>query len=218
MKVLFYCSIAFLSILNSAQAAFVLSWSPGSGTSIAGGPISVDLLLTETSTNFIDSFGLSNVGITVSRGLADVGTLATPIVSSAFSAPFFDSAVPGGADPSVTLSQQSLFGAGIGGGSTITLGSFTINPTIDGTGTLTVAGLLGNDDDIAVYSDGAGTILNLTDPLGINVFDTAPTFSYTFTGTVTAVPEPTSLVFGGVMGVSGLVSVYRRRKAKAAKK
>jgi len=52
---------------------------------------------------------------------------------------------------------------------------------------------------------------------GWNASSTAGTFSvndFTFNGTITAVPEPTSLALLGIAGCAGLVAAYRRRKSK----
>jgi hypothetical protein len=39
---------------------------------------------------------------------------------------------------------------------------------------------------------------------------------FTFNGEVTAVPEPTSIVFGGILSAAGWVALRRRRKVKQA--
>ena len=106
----------------------------------------------------------------------------------------------------LTIDQTSSIGAGIGSTSVV-LGTFTINATVNGTGSLSVAGFNNLADDISVFTDNVGGFLNLGTGTSDDVFASAPTFNYTFT----AVPEPTSMALVGLVGVGGLVARYRRR-------
>ena len=191
--------LAILTTCESANAGFLLSWTPTSSTStvLGGAAISANLVLTETVTTNINDFGVAGGSFTVTR--AGAGTLSLPVGNAAF-----DSSTAGGTDPMRTLDQTSILGVGLGSNSVI-LGSFSITPTSIGTGTLTVSAF-GSPADIAVYTNNAGG----SNTLSPGIFTTAPTFAYT----VTAVPEPASILLVGLAGLGGLTA--RRFRMKLA--
>jgi len=199
------CSLLLFGFAENAQASFILTWS-GSNMSIGGAPIFATLTLTETVTTNISDFGLAGGSVAVTRNLAGVGTLASVTASPLGIAQFDTTYATAGSDPVLTINQTSFVGAGIGSTSVV-LGTFTINATVDGIGSLSVAGLNNAADDVSVYTDNIGGFLNLGTGTPDDVFASAPTFNYTFT----AVPEPTSMALVGVVGVAGLVARYRRR-------
>ncbi len=203
MKIFCLSALLALGIASNAFSNFSLSWS-GPTTSTGGAPIVVSLILTETTTSNISNFGLAGGSVQVTRtgdGVIDSFS-ASPLGAVEWDFSYATS----GIDPVVGIEQTSLLGAGIGSNA-VTLGSFTINPSLitDHSGTLSVSGFNNLADDIAVYTDLLGGLDNLgTGTIG-DVFATAPTFSYSFT----AVPEPTTL--GAAMTLFGSW-VLRRRK------
>ncbi len=200
----YFLSLALvLGYAASSFAGFSLSWSPVSGSSTGGSPIAVNLLLNETGTTDMTTWGLAGANVKVTR--SGVGALTTPIGNVGLG--FFDVADTTGSTASVgNLAQTSLDGAGIGSLGSLVLGTFTINPTIDGSGTLSVASLLGNNDDLRVYTDGVGGSLDLAP----GAFTGAPEFTFNFT----AVPEPGSIVGASVLGMVGYLRWRQKRKVR----
>ena len=192
-----YAVLLTLSLVSSANAAAVLFFNPTSSTTTTvGGPaITVDLVLSETVTTNINQFGIAGASFQINR--VGSGSLATPVGNAAF-----DASIAGGADPSVTLNQTSIFGVGQGG-SQVVLGSFLINATTAGSGTLSVSAF-GNPDDIAVYIDNLGGTLNLSPGIFTGVAD----FNYS----ITAVPEPSSAALLLLASASAAVHKFRKRR------
>ena len=199
MRVILALLVAAIAT-GSAQASTVLFFQPTSATTTTlGGPsITVDLILSETVTTNINDFGIAGASFTITRGGS--GTIGTPIGNANFDNPN----PAGGADPVVTLNQTSILGVGQGT-SQVVLGSFVINASSAGNGTLSVSAF-GNPDDIAVYTDSLGlTILNLSP----GIFTGVANFTYT----ITAVPEPSS---AALLAIAGFASIhFRRRRAIA---
>lgn len=197
MRVILALLVAAIAT-GSAQASTVLFFQPTSATTTTlGGPsITVDLILSETVTTNINDFGVAGASFTITRGGS--GTIGTPVGNVAF-----DISNAGGADPVVTLDQTSILGIGQGT-SQVVLGSFVINASSAGNGTLSVSAF-GNPDDIAVYTDNLGTILSLSP----GIFTGVANFTYT----ITAVPEPSS---AALLAIAGIASIhFRRRRATA---
>jgi hypothetical protein len=181
----------------SAQASTVLFFQPTSATTtVLGGPsITVDLILSETVTSNINNFGVAGASFTITRGGS--GTIGAPVGNVAF-----DISNAGGADPVVTLDQTSILGIGQGS-SQVVLGSFVINATSEGNGTLSVSAF-GGPNDIAVYTDNVGTLLTLSP----GIFTGVANFTYT----ITAVPEPSS---AALLAIAGIASIHFRRRRAA---
>jgi hypothetical protein len=179
---------------NVVQADFALRWSPLTSTS-GGSPISVDLFLDETlpDTN-LATYGASGVSYKVN--LTGVGSLQTPVGN-----PNFDLVTTSGSGASVTVEQTSILGLTSTAGG-LKIGSFTIDPTIAGNGTLKVA-LFGSGADFGIYDSTFVTQIN------DGVLIPAPDFNYSFT----AVPEPDSLV--ACMSVGAIVALRRLRRENA---
>ncbi|MCA9189722.1 MAG: hypothetical protein R3E01_36550 [Pirellulaceae bacterium] len=162
----------------NAQADLVLRWSPTSQSSV-GTPIVVDLFLDETGTTFIQDFGVSGASYIVTH--TGVGSLRIPIENFNFD----DGVDPTSSMTMATVVQTSILGVTSPSGS-LNIGTFTIDPTSFGTGSLSISLLNpGTPGDFTVYQNGS------FDQLVLDNTDTiirAPTFQYTFS----AVPEPSS--------------------------
>jgi hypothetical protein len=186
--------LVVLAVSSTVQAAATLSFFATSPTTTTlGGPaITVDLVLTETGTTNISQFGLAGASFNITRSGA--GTLAAPTGNAAF-----DIAIAGGADPTVSLNQTSIFGIGQGT-SQVVIGSMLINASSVGSGSLSVSAF-GNPDDISVYTDDLGSLLNLSPDIFTGVAD----FTYTI-----AVPEPSSAILA--LAGLGALTMKRRRK------
>jgi len=195
--------IAIVAMQTSALASYTLTWS--NANSATAGQFSVDLYLNGVSTTNINDFGVQNADI---RVLTSLGTLGVPVGNVGTMG--FDSALV--ENPTLTtgtIAQVSFLGAGIGGGNSIRLGTFTVFSADGGNGSLTVTGLNGSADDITVNFD----LLGGVDPIGSPAFfGASPSFDFT----ITAVPEPTSVVTASLLGLGGVW--YARRKAKKKKK
>ncbi len=197
---LFVLFLTILTTCESANAAFILSWTPTSSTStvLGGAAVSANLVLTESVTTNINNFGVAGASFSVTR--AGAGTLSLPVGNAAF-----DVSIAGGTDPIRTLDQTSILGVGIGSNSVI-LGSLSISPTSIGNGSLTVSAF--GPGDITVYTNNIGGFQVLSP----GIFTSAPTFAYT----ITAVPEPASILLVGLAGLGGL-AIKRCRKKLATK-
>lgn len=184
-----------LAIGSTVQAAATLSFFATSPTTTTlGGPaITVDLVLTETGTTNISQFGLAGASFRINR--SGSGSLAAPVGNANF-----DIVQVGGADPSVTLNQTSILGIGQTT-SQVVIGSLLINASSAGNGTLSVSAF-GNPDDISVYTDNLGTLLNLSP----GIFAGVPDFNYS----ITAIPEPSSAIL--VLAALGLGALQMRRR------
>ena len=185
-----------LAIGSTVQAAATLSFFATSPTTtVLGGPaITVNLVLTETGTTNISQFGLAGASFRINR--SGSGSLAAPVANNDF-----DISIPGGADPSISWNQSDIDGVGIGS-SQVIIGSLLINATSAGNGSLSVSAF-GNPDDISVYTDNLGTLLNLSP----GIFAGVPDFNYT----ITAIPEPSSAIL--VVGALGLGAWKMRRRS-----
>ena len=204
MRIFLLALFGVIVLPGFAKAEFMLAWSQISGSSAVGSPIVVDLILTETSTTNLNDFGLQNADILVSTSF---GILGLP----AGNAGFLSVAVENPSATEATITQFNFLnpGTGIGGGNSIVIGTFTVSSLTEGSGFLTVSLLNGGDDDIAVFTDNSFTELNI----GNDAFSPLPA---TFGFTITAVPEPTSMVLVGLVGVAGVAIRARRRIAKKA--
>ncbi len=194
MRVL-VATLAMILASATANASTVLFFSATSPTTTTlGGPsITVNLVLQETVTTNISQFGVAGASFTITRSGA--GTIGTPTGNAGF-----DISTPGGADPVVTLNQTSILGVGQGSNQVI-LGSFVISASSEGSGSLSVSAF-GNPDDIGVYTDNLGTILNLSPAIFAGVSN--------FTYTITAIPEPSSAL---LLALAGSSLFLRRRRS-----
>ena len=195
MRTIFCFLLSMLILHNFAQADYALRWSPLAGTS-TGAPITVDLFLDETGldTNLVN-FGA--VGASYVVNLSGVGSLATPVANANF-----DLASTSGSGASVTVEQTSIAGLVEPSGS-LKIGSFTINPTGNGNGTLSLA-LFGSLADFAVY-DNANVPQVLDGTLFPAPSFAAPSYNFSFT----AVPEPGSI---GTCTMLAAMGLFRRRR------
>lgn len=191
------CILTLLIALTTCQfvhADYALRWSPTSSSS-TGAPITVDLFLDENSpdTN-LANYGAA--GATYDVYLAGVGSLSTPVGN-----PNFDLATPTGSGSFVSLSQTSFLGLTAMG--SLKVGSFTINPTTNGMGNLTIS-TNGTLADFSVYDS-----MFVPQVLDGSLYPTAPTFNFSFS----AVPEPSSALTAVSLG--GIATFHRRRRRKA---
>ncbi len=194
MRILFGFLLIVISTSSVLQADYALRWSPTSGSSSGGTAINVDLFLDESNpdTNLVN-YGA--VGASYKVNLSGVGTLQTPVGN-----PNFDLVDTSGSTPTQgSLQQTSILGLTSAGGS-LKIGSFVIDPTVNGNGSLTAL-LFGSAADFSIYNN--AFIPQIQD----GVLFPAPTFNYNFT----AVPEPTSI--GAISAIAGF-RILRRRKRK----
>lgn len=194
MRILFAFILIVIGTCPAVQAGYALRWSPMSGSSTGGTAINIDLFLDETplDTN-LANFGAAGASYKVN--LSGVGALQTPVGN-----PNFDLVDTSGSTPTQgSLQQTSILGLTSTGGS-LKIGSFVIDPTSNGIGSLT-AMLFGSGADFSIYDNA------FMPQLQDGVLFPAPTFNYNFT----AVPEPTSI--GGIAAIAGF-RILRRRKRK----
>ncbi len=198
MRTLLYLVLVAAFTGQLALGDYALRWAPLSGTS-TGNAISVDLFLDETVTTNIANFGVRGASYKVDLGVGSVGTIDVPVENLDFD----DINPPSTTGSSATVEQTSFLGV-TSASNSLKIGTFLINPTIVGTGSL-VASFLnpGNLGDFVVI--GGGGDINL-DP--IIVFPAAP-----FTFEFTAVPEPTSILTAVSLASC---AVYRRRRRKVS--
>ncbi len=194
--------VATLFVLFShqfARADFVLHWSPPSQTS-TGAPIRVDLFLDETGTSFINDFGISGASYQIT--LSGVGGLDVPVENINYD----DMVDPTSNGTIATVVQTSILGV-IGTMNTSKIGSFTINPTTTGTGSLSIQRLNpGFPGDFTVYTNSSFDQLVLD-----STIIPAANFNFEFT----AVPEPSSAV---TLASLAALAILHRRVAASMKK
>jgi hypothetical protein len=195
LRVQFIAVLIFTTFCSShiALADYALRWSPTSGSS-TGAPITVDLFLDETSPDMnLANFGAA--GATYDVKLTGVGSLSVPVGN-----PSFDLVSPTGSGSYVTLAQTSILGLPAAG--SLLVGSFTINPTMIGNGSLSIM-TNGTLADFGVYD----SMFN-TQVLDGMVYNNPPTFNFTFV----PVPEPSSAMLM-LASLFGLARIRRLRPA-----
>jgi hypothetical protein len=183
---------------STCSAGYIFNWVATSANPSSGAPITVELYLNETApdTN-LQLFGAA--GASYQIDLAGVGTLATPVGN-----PGFDGIIVNQVDADTfTVSQVSILGLTPTIPPNLLIGSFQINYSTDGNGTLTVSPF-GSGADIAVYDN--ALVPQVLDGV---LFPGAPTFNFTFN--TAAVPEPASLLLC-VLGAGAMA--LRRRTIK----
>ncbi len=201
MKILIANLVVMVFCCCTADAALVLQFSPSGPVGPTAAPINVDLMLVDTTGGVgvgdLANFGAAGASFRVN--LSGVGSLSAPVGNAGF-----DFITASGSGATVTLEQTSILGL-LGSGGSLLVGSFTINPTAGGIGSLSVAAF-GSGADFAVYD--AFSTPNTVDG---QVFDLPPVFNYTFSGAA-AVPEPASMIMGGLTLLGGGLAAWRRRR------
>ena len=199
MKILIANLVAMVFCCSTADAALVLQFSPSGPIGPVAAPINVDLLLVDTAGAAGDLANYGAAGASFKVNLSGVGSLSAPAGNA-----LFDVVNASGSGATVTLEQSSILGL-TGTGGSLLVGSFTINPTVGGVGALSVAAF-GSAADFAVY-DAVFTANNVD----AQVFAATPVFNYTFSGAA-AVPEPASMIMGGLTLLGGGLAAWRRRR------
>jgi hypothetical protein len=210
----FLTTLLFVSAMeNVGYAGVMLRWSPTSASS-SGSPINVDLFLEDSDANSdLSLYGAAGVSYVVN--LSGVGTISSAIANPGFEGPFDDGS--GNLIPKVTylgpfsvsIEQTSIFGLTASSGSLL-VGSFTINPSITGSGSLSVA-LFGSGADFGIYDSNYGVTV-FDDRLFNCPLNPPPTFEYRFDQAQTSiVPEPTALLVNALLFGFVLVIRFQQR-------
>jgi hypothetical protein len=166
--------------------------------------------------NANDGFnGPDNSGVTVSSQVATDGSKARLLEATNATNGFGPVGAQTSFGSQLLLGTVSIKAGAAGSSTTFTLETYRHAPTsIGGSGTdgnttdngLFVSGV-SNDYDVSGTSTATGQSYTGAD---VSQFET-------FTVTVAAVPEPSSMLLCGLAACGGLYGVYRRRKAQAAK-
>jgi hypothetical protein len=198
-------TLVALAVANSpAQAGFVYAFDPGASYTSSGGSINVNVYLVETDSNgTLASQGLFSAGVSLSPNNSAVAqvTSATNITpNSGFAnnrSTVSSSAAVLQAD---NAGNNSIVYPNASTPNEILLGTFTFTPLATGTFTITA-----NNISSFASNNVTGTFQDLTPLI---------TGGQTAAITVTAVPEPGSMILGGLFA-TGLLGGYIRRRRLA---
>jgi len=201
---LMLASMVFLAMASSpVRAGFVYQFDASSYTSNGGAPVNVSVYLVETDGNgTLQSQGLFSGGVSLtpnSSSVAQVTSAANIAPNSGFANNYSSVSSSAAILQADNLGNNSIVYPNGSTPNQILLGTFTFTPL--STGTFTIAA---NNISTGFSNNVTGTGNDLTSLI---------TGGETATITVNAVPEPGSLILGGLFA-AGVAGGYVRRRRR----
>ena len=209
MKVFCLAILIALSVVGVSEASLAYAFRFSPSAPVGVGPQEVSIYLDEVATGEatkLDVYGLATANFAVQ--------LSNPLAFTGATTGFVDDPVFGLTSASVDLTTAGIV--------SFAQNTFDVPSLANGTlGTSTFPNiasiLLGKVKfDLSLADSGTLTTVNIAanDFLLGDLSSVNSIASATFN--ITAVPEPTSMVFAGILGVSGLLTYRRRRQKKKA--
>jgi hypothetical protein len=215
LKYAAFFAVALCWAIRSTQAGYVLQFSP-TGSSVpannfttgVGVPLNVDVHIAQTAgDSLLTTAGIIAMGFRVDFDPSKLDTMAP--VTFTFSSDF---AV--GQESILTSNSLRIYGGRLIDalpvtGNPILLGTITLKPSTLGMFTVNVGDNDPSSPDFADFSFGGTSVSDNLDQRLIG-----PTTAGVYQFSVTAVPEPSSLVLFGAIAAVGVVARWRKRRGR----
>ena len=206
MRSLFVALITLVALTvasSPAQAGFVYGFDSSSYSSGGGASVTVSVYLIETDSNgTLQSQGLFSGGVSLNNSNTSIATVTNITPNSGFA----NNTSNYSGNPAIlsanNAGNNSIVYPNPSTPNEILLGTFTFTPIANGTITITA-----NNISPSFSNNVTGTFQDLTPLI---------TGGETATITVTAVPEPGSMILGGMLA-TGIAGGYLRRRRLAVR-